>query len=62
MHPPPRARRPIARRDAGEDVHGGMLTVRNQRLYRLVKLDAVAEHGLTLSVDPGVSGFAFTFG
>jgi cytochrome c biogenesis protein CcdA/thiol-disulfide isomerase/thioredoxin len=54
--------RPIAARDAGEDVRNGVVTVRNQRLYRLVKLDALAEHVLTLRMDPGVSGFAFTFG
>jgi cytochrome c biogenesis protein CcdA/thiol-disulfide isomerase/thioredoxin len=54
--------RPIAARDAGEDVRGGVVTVRGQRLYRLVKLRAVAERVLTLRLDPGVSGFAFTFG
>ncbi|MGH2898853.1 MAG: cytochrome c biogenesis protein DipZ, partial [Solirubrobacteraceae bacterium] len=54
--------RPIAPGDAGEDVRDGVVTVRNQRLYRLVKLDAFGEHVLKLRLDAGVSGFAFTFG
>jgi cytochrome c biogenesis protein CcdA len=48
--------------DAGEDVREGAVTVRGQRLYRLVKLDSPGEHVLTLRLDPAVSGFAFTFG
>ena len=39
------------------DVH-----VRRHRLYRLVDLDSVGEHTLTLDFDPGVEGYAFTFG
>jgi cytochrome c biogenesis protein CcdA/thiol-disulfide isomerase/thioredoxin len=54
--------RPIARRDAGDDVRDGVVTVRRQRLYDLVKLGSAAEHVLTLRLDSGVSGFAFTFG
>ena len=54
--------RPIAAADAGDDVRDGVVTVRRQRLYNLVRLDALAEHVLTLRFDPGVSGFAFTFG
>ena len=50
------------RADAGDDVRGGAVTVRRQRLYSLVKLDALEEHVLTLRLDAGVSGFAFTFG
>ena len=53
--------RPSAR-DAGEDVRGGAVTVRAQRLYRLVKLAEPGEHVLCLRFDRGVSGFAFTFG
>jgi thiol-disulfide isomerase/thioredoxin len=53
---------PIARADAGEDVRDAVVTVRRQRLYRLVKLDSLGEHVLTLRLDAGVSGFAFTFG
>ena len=54
--------RPIAAADAGEDVRDGRVTVRRQRLYRLVRLDRPESHVLTLRLDPGLSGFAFTFG
>jgi thiol-disulfide isomerase/thioredoxin len=54
--------RKITPADAGDDVRDGVLTVRGQRLYRLVKLDTLGEHVLTLRLDTGVSGFAFTFG
>jgi thiol-disulfide isomerase/thioredoxin len=55
--------RPIARDAAGADVRaGGVVTVRRQRLYSLVKLGTPGEHVLTLRFDAGVSGFAFTFG
>jgi cytochrome c biogenesis protein CcdA/thiol-disulfide isomerase/thioredoxin len=54
--------RPITRADAGEDVRDAVVTVRRQRLYRLVKLGSPAEHVLRLRLDAGVSGFAFTFG
>ncbi len=53
---------PITARDAGADVRDGVVTVRDQRLYRLVKLASPGEHVLTLRLDPAVSGFAFTFG
>ena len=36
--------------------------VSRHRLYRLVDLDSVGEHTLTLEFDPGVEGYAFTFG
>ncbi len=54
--------KPIAPADAGADVRDGIVTVRRQRLYSLVKVDSIQEHVLTLRLDPGVSGFAFTFG
>ena len=54
--------RPIRARDAGADVRGGVVTVREQRLYSLVKLATLGEHVLTLRLDSGVSGYAFTFG
>ena len=54
--------RPIRARDAGADVRGGAVTVREQRLYSLVKLATLGEHVLTLRLDSGVSGYAFTFG
>jgi hypothetical protein len=36
--------------------------VHAQRLYRLVDLPAVAQHRLSLIFDPGIAGYAFTFG
>lgn len=54
--------RPITPADAGADVHGGVVTVRRQRLYRLVRLRRTEDHVLQLRVDPGVSAYAFTFG
>jgi cytochrome c biogenesis protein CcdA/thiol-disulfide isomerase/thioredoxin len=54
--------RPIAARDAGADVRDGRVTVREERLYRLVSLDAVEDRRLTLRFAPGVTGYAFTFG
>lgn len=47
---------------AGRDVHGGVATVQRQRLYRLVELPRAGRHLLTLEFDPGISGYAFTFG
>ena len=47
---------------AGTDVHGGVLTVTNQRLYTLVSAPSDERHRLTLRFAPGVSGYAFTFG
>ena len=54
--------RPLPEREAGEDVSSGRLTVRDQRLYRIVSLPKVEDRRLTLKVPPGVSGYAFTFG
>jgi cytochrome c biogenesis protein CcdA/thiol-disulfide isomerase/thioredoxin len=54
--------RPIPARLAGADVRHGRATVQAQRLYRLVDLPAVGEHRLSLIFDPGISGYAFTFG
>ena len=54
--------KPIAPAAAGADVRDGVLTVRRQRLYRLVKLSALDEHVLKLRLDRGVTGYAFTFG
>ena len=54
--------RPIAARDAGRDVHGGLVTVRGQRLYSLVSLPSAQRHALTVEVPPGVSAYSFTFG
>ena len=38
------------------------VVVRRQQLYTLVSLPRVAAGRLELSLDPGVSGYAFTFG
>jgi cytochrome c biogenesis protein CcdA/thiol-disulfide isomerase/thioredoxin len=54
--------RPIPNRLAGEDVKNGTATVSEQRLYRLVELPGAERHVLTLEPDPGISGYAFTFG
>jgi cytochrome c biogenesis protein CcdA/thiol-disulfide isomerase/thioredoxin len=53
---------PIPTSDAGSDVHGGVLTVRRQRLYSLVSLPSNQRHHLSLRFAPGISGYAFTFG
>jgi cytochrome c biogenesis protein CcdA/thiol-disulfide isomerase/thioredoxin len=54
--------RPIPDRLAGADVHGGVVRVRAQRLYRLVDLRRAGSHRLTLDLAPGVRAYAFTFG
>jgi cytochrome c biogenesis protein CcdA/thiol-disulfide isomerase/thioredoxin len=54
--------RPIPTRLAGPDVRRGRATVEEQRLYRLVDLSAVGTHRLSLIFEPGISGYAFTFG
>jgi cytochrome c biogenesis protein CcdA/thiol-disulfide isomerase/thioredoxin len=54
--------RPIAPSQAGSDVHGGLVTVRRQRLYALVSLPGEGRHHLRLRLSPGVSAYAFTFG
>ncbi len=53
---------PISAADAGADVHGGVVTVRRQRLYTLVSLPTDEQHRLSLRFAPGVTGYAFTFG
>jgi cytochrome c biogenesis protein CcdA/thiol-disulfide isomerase/thioredoxin len=53
---------PIPAKLAGADVRHGQATIQAQRLYRLVNLPAVARHRLSLRFDPGISGYAFTFG
>jgi len=54
--------RPIPDRLAGRDVRDGALSVGRQRLYRLVELPRAERHLLSLEFEPGVSGYAFTFG
>jgi hypothetical protein len=43
-------------------VHAGRASVERQRLDELVDLPRAERHRLTLDLDPGVSGYAFTFG
>jgi cytochrome c biogenesis protein CcdA/thiol-disulfide isomerase/thioredoxin len=54
--------KPIAPADAGEDVHGGEVTVGAHRLYSLVDLPEVEHHVLELRPEAGIIGYAFTFG
>ncbi len=53
---------PIPKRYAGADVKNGRVEVTSQRLYDLVDLPAVGHHTLRLVPQPGVMGYAFTFG
>jgi cytochrome c biogenesis protein CcdA/thiol-disulfide isomerase/thioredoxin len=54
--------KPISNSVAGKDVHNGSVTIKSQRLYRLVDMPKVETHVLTLRPAPGISGYAFTFG
>jgi cytochrome c biogenesis protein CcdA/thiol-disulfide isomerase/thioredoxin len=54
--------RPISAADAGADVHGGVVTVRGERLYTLASFPRDERHRLSLRFAPGVTGYAFTFG
>ncbi len=54
--------KPITAADAGEDVHGGTVTVGAHRLYNLVDLPEVQHHVLELRPEAGIIGYAFTFG
>ncbi len=54
--------RTIAPRDAGSDVHGGIVTVDRQRLYNVVALPQEQTSYLRLEFDNGVSAYSFTFG
>jgi cytochrome c biogenesis protein CcdA/thiol-disulfide isomerase/thioredoxin len=54
--------RPLPARVSGSDVRAGAATVSFQRLYRLVDLPRVETHTLELRFDPGLTGYAFTFG
>ena len=53
---------PLPDRLAGPDVHGGVVEVGPQRFYRLVDFGEVERQVVTLEFDPGVAGYAFTFG
>jgi cytochrome c biogenesis protein CcdA/thiol-disulfide isomerase/thioredoxin len=53
---------PIPDRLAGDDVHDGAVSVKADRLYRLVDLSGVQTHTLTVRAGAGLSVYAFTFG
>jgi Thioredoxin like C-terminal domain len=38
------------------------VTVKRQRLYELVSLRRARQHRLDLTLEPGLSAYAFTFG
>jgi cytochrome c biogenesis protein CcdA/thiol-disulfide isomerase/thioredoxin len=54
--------RPLPDALAGRDVRGGVATIGEQRLYDLVELPRVGRHLLRLEPEPGIEGYAFTFG
>jgi cytochrome c biogenesis protein CcdA/thiol-disulfide isomerase/thioredoxin len=54
--------KPISAANSGPDVHGGVVRVGQQRLYRLVSLPASGDHVLELQPAAGTRGYAFTFG
>ena len=54
--------RPLPDRLAGPDVRDGVVRVGAQRLYRLVDFGRVERRVVTLEFEPGVAGYAFTFG
>jgi cytochrome c biogenesis protein CcdA/thiol-disulfide isomerase/thioredoxin len=53
---------PVRSEVAGADVSGGEVVVGEQRLYRLIDLGKAERHVLSLEFEPGISGYAFTFG
>jgi thiol-disulfide isomerase/thioredoxin len=53
---------PVSAAKAGLDVHGGVVRVGAQRLYRLVSLPNAGDHLLELRPAAGTRGYAFTFG
>src|SRR3954471_23200306 len=54
--------KPISAANSGPDVHGGVVRVGPQRLYRLVSLPKSGDHLLELRPASGIRGYAFTFG
>jgi cytochrome c biogenesis protein CcdA/thiol-disulfide isomerase/thioredoxin len=54
--------RPIPAALAGTDVHGGVVSVRGQRLYNLVSMPTDEQHVLTVQLPPGVQAYDYTFG
>ncbi|MBI5310647.1 MAG: cytochrome c biogenesis protein DipZ, partial [Actinobacteria bacterium] len=54
--------RPVSTADSGDDTRDSVVTVRGQRLYRLIDMPKVGKHTLTVLPDRDVSAYAFTFG
>jgi cytochrome c biogenesis protein CcdA/thiol-disulfide isomerase/thioredoxin len=54
--------KPITPDVAGDDVHGGVVTVDRQRLYNVVRLPHSGNGNLTLRVQNGAAAYSFTFG
>lgn len=54
--------KPLSAGESGADVFGGSLTATRQRLYELVALPVARRGELTVTLPPGVSAYAFTFG
>ncbi|MGD0198330.1 MAG: cytochrome c biogenesis protein DipZ [Solirubrobacteraceae bacterium] len=48
--------------DAGSDVHNGVITVNEQRLYNIVAEPKDEDETITLRFSPGMSAYSFTFG
>ena len=48
--------------DAGSDVHNGIVTVNEQRLYNIVSEPKDEDETITLRFSPGMSAYSFTFG
>ena len=47
---------------AGSDVHNGVITVTQQRLYHVLSAPSDEEFAIKLTFAPGTSGYSFTFG
>ena len=54
--------KPVGPDGAGDDVHGGLVTVNRQRLYNVVKLAHPGSGYLSLRMQNGISAYSFTFG
>jgi cytochrome c biogenesis protein CcdA/thiol-disulfide isomerase/thioredoxin len=48
--------------NAGSDVHNGVVTVNEQRLYNIVSEPRDQDETVKVSFSPGTSGYTFTFG
>lgn len=48
--------------EAGADAQGGQVSVKESRLYKIIKNESAGDHTLLLKVGKGIKVFAFTFG